>query len=167
MLFFTEASSKSGLSIYLVRCRRLQDLSSSRYHEVTRKRSQECLYCVCADHLLILLLPLLLLVVFIKWTLLLVWINSRIKIRIKTRLWKWKPFFCAMPQLPVIYVWRKLINLNKFVGRYKSQQFWGTIACLQQNVLVSAIPTCISHCVSIIHTCLYRPLCQHQPYLPV
>jgi len=34
-------------------------------------------------------------------------------------------------------------------------------------VLVSAIPACNSHCASIRRTCLHKPLCQYQPYLPV
>jgi len=36
----------------------------------------------------------------------LVWVSSRIGFRIKTRLWQWKPFFCAMSQFALNNVWR-------------------------------------------------------------
>jgi len=49
-----------------------------------------------------------------KWTLPLVSVIYRFRFNIKTMLWKWNQFFCAISQFVIIYVWicRKLIKVT-------------------------------------------------------
>jgi len=53
----------------------------------------------------------------LQWSPPLVWVIYRIRFSMKTRLWKWKLFFCAMSQISIIYVCADRVIETRMVWR--------------------------------------------------